>query len=202
MNPAKNSPPTTLLESASRGDHLAVSELMQRYLPGLKAFIRLRSGPLIRARESTEDLAQSVCREVLQNIDRFQYGSEAGFKHWLYTTAMRRIQNKHEYWKADKRDAARDVPLEGGASQSDNARLLQCYASLSTPSQNAVAREELSRIEAAFDKLSEDDREIITLSRLVGLSHAQIAEQTGRTEGAARTQLHRALIRLAEHLAE
>lgn len=195
-------PPRELLESASRGDDQAVDELLARYLPGLKAFIRLRSGPLIRARETADDLAQSVCREVLQNIERFQHGSEAGFKHWLYTTAMRRIQNKHDFWKAQKRDAARDVPIDARRSKSDPGALLDAYHTFSTPSRNLMAREELERIEESFDKLSDTDREIITLSRIVGLSHAEIAEKLGKSEGAARTQLHRALIRLAEFLGD
>lgn len=187
-----------LIEGASRRDPQAIEQLLQRYLPGLRAFIRLRSGPLVRARESADDLAQSVCREVLQHLDRFQHGSEAGFKHWLYTTALRRIQNKHDYWKAAKRDAARDVPLEGG-SEGDGA-LLGCYGTFATPSRQAIAQEELARIEAAFDRLTEEDREVITLARVVGLSHREIAERTGRTPGAARVHLHRALVRLADLL--
>ncbi len=171
-----------------------VEVLLARYLPGLRAFIRLRSGPLVRAREESEDLAQSVCREILQNAARFQHGDEVGFKHWLFTTALRRIQNRHDYWKAQKRDAARDVPLHGQDSSRD---LLGCYRNFTTPSQNAMAEEEAKRIEEAFDRLAEEDREVITLSRIVGLSHREIGERTARTEGAARVHLHRALVRLA-----
>lgn len=191
-----------LLESASQGDENAVEALLRRYLPGLRAFIRLRSGPLVRARESSEDLAQSVCREVLQHIDRFQHGNETGFKHWLFTTAMRRIQNKHEYWKAQKRDAARDVPLDGGRSDGGNEALLTAYRTFSSPSQHAMANEELERIEAAFDELGDDEREVIALARIVGLSHKEIGEKMGKSEGAARVALHRALIKLAERLDE
>lgn len=186
-----------LKANESGSDPRAVEALLARYLPGLRAFIRLRSGPLVRAREESEDLAQSVCREILQNADRFQHGDEIGFRHWLFTTALRRIQNRHEYWKAQKRDAARDVPMLAPDSSGD---LLGCYRSFTTPSQNAMAEEEARRIEDAFDKLSEEDREVITLSRIVGLSHREIGERTNRTEGAARVHLHRALIRLAELL--
>jgi len=189
-----------LLESASQGDESAVETLLRRYLPGLRAFIRLRSGPLVRARESSEDLAQSVCREVLQHIDRFQHGNETGFKHWLFTTAMRRIQNKHEYWKAQKRDAARDVPIDAGRSEGMNEALLTCYRSFSSPSQHAMANEELERIERAFDALTDEEREVISLARIVGLSHREIGEKLGKSEGATRVALHRALIKLAERL--
>lgn len=37
---------------------------------------------------------------------------------------------------------------------------------------------------------------MITQARLLGLSHAEIADEMGRNEGAVRVLLHRALIRL------
>jgi type IV pilus assembly protein PilW len=76
--------------------------------------------------------------------------------------------------------------------------LLDCYRTFCTPSGVLQAREEVERIEAAFDALPDDYREVITLSRIVGLSHAEIAERSGRSEGATRTLLYRALGRLAE----
>jgi RNA polymerase sigma-70 factor (ECF subfamily) len=181
-----------LVRDASRGDKIAVDELLARYLPGLRAFIRLRAGPAIRARESSSDIAQSVCREVLQDIERFQHGGEVGFKNWLYTTALRKLQKRDEHWRAQKRERGREVD--------DEEQLLGAYRALSSPSRKAIAREEAQRLELAFDALNEDDREVITLARVVGLPHKQIAEQMGRTEQATRLLLHRALAKLAEKL--
>lgn len=181
-----------LVASASRGDRTAVEELLVRHLPGLRAFIRLRAGPLVRAQESASDLAQSVCREVLLNLSTFRYGGEAGFRRWLFTTALRTLQKKDEHWRAQKREAAR--------VQRDETALLEQYRSFSSPSNRAVAREELERIEGAFDELDEDEREVITLARVVGLAHKEIAEVMGRSEGATRVLLHRSLAHLAEVL--
>ena len=50
-------------------------------------------GPQLRAKESASDLVQSVCREVLGRLDRFQHGGEAGFRHWLYATALRKVRD-------------------------------------------------------------------------------------------------------------
>jgi RNA polymerase sigma factor (sigma-70 family) len=186
------SPVEALVADASRGDALAVDELLQRYLPGLRAFIRLRAGPLVRARESSSDIAQSVCREVLETIDTFRYGGEAGFKHWLYSTALRKLQKRDERWRAQKREAQREV--------ADDEALMGCYRALSTPSLKAAAREWLAQVESAFDELSEDDREVITLAKVCGLSHREIALRMERTEQATRLLLHRALAKLAEKL--
>jgi RNA polymerase sigma-70 factor (ECF subfamily) len=128
-------------------------------------------------------------------LDRFQFQGEANFKHWLYTTALRKIANRYEYYGADKRDPAKEVA--GSPSDADGP-VLECYRSFYTPSEHAMMREELSRVEQAFEKLPEDYREVIVLARVVGLSRAEIAEKMGRTEGAVRTLLSRALAELAE----
>ncbi|MCE9593709.1 MAG: sigma-70 family RNA polymerase sigma factor [Planctomycetes bacterium] len=181
-----------LIDSATRGETPAVDTLLERYLPGLRAFVRLRAGPAVRAHESASDITQSVCREVLQNLSTFKYGGEAGFKHWLYATALRKLQKRDEHWRTQKREAARVVV--------DEHALLEAYRSVSSPSGRAMAKEELARVEHAFDELGDDEREVITLARVVGLPHKEIAEAMGKTEGATRVLLHRALARLAEKL--
>ena len=186
-----------LAERTAAGDRDALEVLLQRYLPALRGFVRLRTGAVLRARESSSDLVQSVCREILTNMDRFQYRSETGFRQWLYATALRKIQNRVEYHQAQMRDPANEVNLQ---QNSDAGDLLDCYGSFCTPSRELMSREEIARIEAAFDQLPEDYREAIVLAKVVGLSRAEMAEKTGRTEGAVRTLLSRALSKLAEIL--
>ncbi len=191
-----------LVRHATQGDRPAVDQLLQRYLPGLRAFIRMRAGPMIRRRESESDLAQSVCREVLEHLDQFQYGDEVGVKRWLYTTALRKILHRYEYWGAEKRDAMRNLtPGISGVSASEVERQLEeQYRTFSTPSQHAMKREELERVERAFDELKDEQREVISLAHVVGMSRAEIAAQLGKSEGAVRTMPSRALAELAERL--
>jgi RNA polymerase sigma-70 factor (ECF subfamily) len=189
-----------LAAQAAQGDRVAVDALLGRYLPELRAFVRLRAGAVVRARESSSDIVQSVCREVLQHIDRFQFPSEPAFKQWLYTTALRKILNRQEYYLAQKRDALREGPLN--IEQSSQEQLLACYHSFSTPSRQAMLREEIERIERAFESLPDEYREVITLAHIVGLSRAEIAQQMGKSEGAIRVLLHRALAKVSSLLAE
>ena len=60
----------------------------------------------------------------------------------------------------------------------------------------------MRRIESAFDQLSETQRQVISLHRIAGLSHPAIAQELGKTPGAVRTILSRALARLSELLDE
>lgn len=196
--PPQDADPEALVERAAAGDREALEALLEEHLPGLRGFVRLRTGEVLRRRESSSDLVQSVCREILTHMDRFQYRSEAGFRQWLYATALRKIQNRVEYHRAQKRDPAQ----ERAASENSDDDLLSCYGSFCTPSQELMSQEEVRRIEAAFDELPDDYREAIVMAKVVGLSRAEMAAELGKSEGAVRTLLSRALSRLAEVLDE
>jgi RNA polymerase sigma-70 factor, ECF subfamily len=175
-----------LVARAAQGDLAAVEVLLQRHLAALRAYVRLRSGPSLRAKEATCDIVQSVCRDVLGNLERFQYPGESAFRAWLFLTAQRKIADKAEYWGAQKRDVGREVPLD------------DVYRTLGSPSAEAMGREALERIESAFDELPEDHREVILLSRVVGLPRDEVAARLGRSEAGVRNLLSRALADLAE----
>ena len=155
--------------------------------------------PALRAKESCSDVVQSVCCEVVQKLDQYEYRGESTFRSWLFRTALNKIIDRQRYWLAERRDPGREV----SPAASDGAReLLDGYATLSTPSRAVAGLEDVARIEAAFDRLPEHYREVVVLSRIVGLSHREIAERLGKTELATRTILRRALVRLAGLLDE
>jgi RNA polymerase sigma factor (sigma-70 family) len=186
-----------LVDRASHGDPAAVDELLATNLPALRAFVRLRMGAGLRAKESSSDLVQSVCREVLQNFERFQFPGAENFRRWLFTTALRVVKNKAKFWQREKRDAGREVRRPKISGSQSGASFSDCYRSLVTPLRDAVAKEEVERFEAVFGVLPEDYQEVISLSRVVGLSHKEIAHHMARSEAAVRQLLHRALAALA-----
>ena len=170
-----------------------VERLVARQLPALRAFVRLRMGRELRAREESCDIVQSVTCEVLKHADRFQHGGEDGFREWLFTTAHRKIVNRLEHWRADKRSPQHEA----------QDQLPEELASVGvSPSRHASVREELHAIEGAFDTLSDEQREVVTMSRLLGMSHAAIAYRLGKNEVAIRKVLSRGLARLATALAD
>jgi RNA polymerase sigma factor (sigma-70 family) len=78
--------------------------------------------------------------------------------------------------------------------------ILPSYRAVSTPSRRVAAAEEIERLERIFDRLSDDHREVILLSRVLGLPGRDVAEQMGRTETATRSLLLRALAALADEI--
>ncbi len=184
-----------LTQRACRGDRGALEHLLEHYLPQVRAYVRLRAGAALRAHESASDLVQSACREVLENASAFRFPGETAFRQWLFTTALRKIQHRQDYYRAAKRDQARVVP--GNTSRSDDLALIDSYKQFSSPSGHVALREQIERVEKAFDVLTDEQREVVTLAHIVGLSRAEIAAQLGKTEGAVRVILHRALAKLS-----
>ncbi len=172
----------------------AIEALLERHLPALRAFVRLRTAKAIRDRESQSDLLQSICRELLEGEARFDYQGEAQFRNWLYTAALRKLTERDRYHRAQARDVAREVRMQAGADSA--AAVVDLYATVTTPSVHAASAEEMARIEAAFERLPEQQREVITLARIVGLPHKDIATQLGLSEANCRQLLRRGLVRL------
>lgn len=192
------SQPTEALVAAASHDKQAVEALLVRHLPQLQGWLRLRMGPMLRSRETPEDLVQSVAREVLDGIADFEWRGEPAFRHWLYTKAQHKLIDRARFVGAERRSPARERELPEQASQ----ELLGCYGNLCTPSRDAQSAEEIARIERAFAELPEDYQEAITLQRLCGMDYAEIAQRMQRSEGAARNLVHRGLSRLALRLGE
>lgn len=191
-----------LVAAAQRREEGALDALVHGLLDDLRAFVRLKLEPPLRARESCSDIVQSVCREVVEDLGGFADRGPGSFRAWLFTAALNKIRQRHHYWQAQKRNVAREVT--GGTAGSGVSTDL--YASLcsleGSPSEHAIAREQAERIERAMDKLSPDQRDVLLRYRIVGQSHREIAEETGRTEVAVRSLLSRASVRLLAALEE
>lgn len=161
--------------------------LLVRYLPRLRAFVRVHTNATVRQHESCSDLVQSVCRELLAGAGAFRYQGEGPFRSWLFRTALNKILERTRFLTAQKRDVRR----EKTQSAIDYGTLPGLGP---TASQVAAASELGDRMERAFDELADDQRHVIALSRIVGLSHAEIAADMDRSEGAVRVLLSRALV--------
>ncbi len=178
-----------LYERATRGDPIALDALLEQYLPRLHAFVSTRLGGELRAREGSLDVVQSVCRELLDARDHFDFAGEDRFRAWLFTAALNKVRERHRRLHAARRDARREVGEDG-------LDLDLLALTFTTPSQAAIGAETGRAIRAALDDLSEDHREVITLARIARLPHPVIAELMDRSEVATRQLLSRAMVQL------
>jgi len=192
-SPPEMPDPTELYAAASRGEPGAFDLLLERYLPVLHAFVRIRLGPELRRREASMDVVQSVCRQVFAAREVFDFRGEECFRAWLFSSALNKIREKHRFHQLDKRDLSREVH----DIEPDGMQLL---SSLVTPSQEAMGKETAAALAQALAALPEEHREVISLARIVGLPHRVIAEVMDRSEAAVRQLLGRALVRVTREL--
>lgn len=181
-----------LISAAQAGDSGAMEQLLSANLENLRSFIHRRLGNKLRARETTQDLAQSVCREVLSDLGGFEYRGAGSFESWLMVRAENKIRNRAAYWGRERRDLEREE--RGG--QADMERL----SSFATPSRHMSTKERLEELETAFSALPADYQQVVLLARVDGLGHAEVAEEMGRTVNSVQKLLHRALGQLAAAL--
>tara|TARA_R110002073_G_scaffold1425_1_gene9915 strand:+ start:317 stop:916 length:600 start_codon:yes stop_codon:yes gene_type:complete len=184
-------------QSASSRANL--EQLFARNLPLLIAYLRARVGSALTARESIHDLAQSVCREVLQDREVLTFRNDESFRAYLFLQASRKIIDRSRYHGMAMRDPEREAGRIGHPEAGD---LLADCVELLTPSRAYAARDELDRVEAAIRKLPPNQSEAVMLSRIGGISYPEIARQLGVSVGAVRSLAARGLAQLAASLGE
>jgi RNA polymerase sigma factor (sigma-70 family) len=186
-----------MVARAGSRDDTAVAGLLARFLPDVERYVRQQMGRALQARESPSDLVQSACREVLEGLagGRFEYRGESEFRSWLFTTALRKVQQRGRFHAAERRSAAAEIAATASRAE-------QLFCTLRTPSRSAADREDRRRFAAAFAQLDDQQQNVIVWVHLDGQSHREVAQRLGVSEGNSRVMLARALSRLARLAAE
>jgi RNA polymerase sigma-70 factor (ECF subfamily) len=168
-------PLSDLLRDARTGDGEAVAEICTLFYPKVLTYMRYRVDAA-----SADDLAGEVFLRVLRHIGE-QKGS---FVAWLYRIAANVVVDHVRSQAARKEKDLRE----------DTADTVDATATLP-----GVSDRRMDLAQAVAD-LTDDQRELITLKFIEGLSNAEIAEATGRSAEAVRALQFRALIALREIL--
>lgn len=173
-----------------RVDRDFLQRFLVEHLQKVRAFVRLRMPAELRRRESESDVVQVACLQVLDRATGVEFRGERALVNWLFGAVDNAVRDMLKGQRAERRNPAREV-------RDPATSLLESYATFCTPSRILAAKEDVERIEVAMDTLSDAQREVVMLSCLVGLSHDEIAAQTGMSKDSVRTHLHRGLARLA-----
>ncbi len=190
----EDDPTKSLAQRASQGDAACIDDLLVRYLPQLRQFIRAQVDAQQRLQESVSDLVQSTCRELVAAGPDFEWQGEARFRSWLFTAALNKIRMRLRTLGAQKR-------RPGGHRQGlDGDEITDGAAAANSPSRVAIGHETAAQLERALDALAPDFREVIALARLAELPHAEVARIMDRSETAVRSLLARAMVALTNEL--
>jgi RNA polymerase sigma-70 factor (ECF subfamily) len=192
-----------LLMLAKAGDGAALGRLLERYRNYMGLLVRLQVGRRLRRKVDVEDLLQEVWLEIHRKIATFRGSSEREFLMWVRRMIGSILANQVRHFLGTKcRDLRLERALVDELDQSSRALNPSLIAPQSTPSQQAVRREQAVILADALQGLPEDYREVIILRQLEGLSFPDVARRLGRTEDSVKNVWLRALARLRRTLEE
>ncbi len=172
----------TLLERIAGGDSKALRECMDSY-GGLVWSLALRMSP---DRAEAEDAVQEIFTELWRNASSYA-PDKSPEKVYIAMIARRRLIDR---WRSRSRRLETE-PLPD----------TEIFHEQHTEAAPAVSVE-LSQVMAVIAKLDPEQREVIELGVVKGLTHSEIARETGRPLGTVKTQMRRGLIKVRESIGD
>jgi RNA polymerase sigma-70 factor (ECF subfamily) len=158
---------------AQAGDEEAMRFLYLRFADNVYGYVC----SLVRDEHDAEDVTQQIFMKLLTSLARYE-PSGVPFSAWILRVAHNAA--------IDHLRGRRAIPCEHVRSPDEPAP--------------ESGRERWHDLRAALDALPHDQREVVTMRLIIGLSPGEIADRIGRTEDAVHALQHRGRRRLREEL--
>jgi RNA polymerase sigma-70 factor (ECF subfamily) len=192
-----------LLEQAQAGDSSALGRLLELYRNYLALLARLQIDRRLQAKVDASDLVQETFLKAHRHFAQFRGHTEEELVNWLRQILANNLANLVRHYLGRQR---RDVRLERqlAAELDGSSRLLDSglLAAQSSPSQEAVRREQAVLLADALKRLPPDYREVLILRHLQGLTFPEVAQRMERTPDSVQKLWIRALARLRRSLGD
>jgi RNA polymerase sigma factor (sigma-70 family) len=202
-----------LIMQAQQGDRAATDALLEVIRPWLWRAAHGFADPE-RPDESTADLAQAAWLRVWESLGQFRGPGDgetgeaqtlAMFRAWVLQIVRRLGMNAVRDRQAEHRRPPGRLQRLDAAPAGDSTtawgRDLP-HAADPSPSARVEADEQAERIRTALDRLDDEDRQIVRLRFLEGMSLRQIATRLGRNHEHVRRRFHAALRLLERELGD
>lgn len=171
--------PKNLIEKARLGDNDAFGKLYEHYYLPVFRYIYFR----IKKKEDTQDLVQTTFLKVYKSIGKYKnLGKEP--LSFFFTVARNTV--------IDHFRKKRDLKLYEYTDIEENEDR--------NPENFAQKNEQAKIVNKAIQSLNEEQKEVVLLKFMAGLSNNEIAKQIGKSEDNVRQIQHRALKLLKEKL--
>jgi RNA polymerase sigma-70 factor (ECF subfamily) len=169
---------------AARRDPRRFETLYRKYVAQVYSFALYET----RDHHAAEDVTEQVFLRALRGLPDFtERAPDEGstFRAWLFRICRNTIANERRY---TRRHPVAALDLAADIAAPDD------------PESAAVTRDEIARAWRAVDSLPEERRQALVLRFVDEMSAREIGAVMGRSEGAVRVLIHRALRAVADDL--
>ena len=181
-----------LVERLRAGDESAFVTLVRQYQPRLLRLAETTVG----SRAVAEEVCQETWLAVVRGVDRFE--GRSSFKTWLFRILLNRARTS-----AGKEQRA-------GRPEEDVADRFDASGAWATPpvpwsdrvDDRLVAERLAARVHELLPSLPDQQRQVVLLRDVEGISAADASEVLGITDGHQRVLLHRGRARLRDLLSD
>jgi RNA polymerase sigma-70 factor (ECF subfamily) len=171
-----------LLARVAQGDQAAFATLYDQIAPRVLGLVRR----LLRDHAQSEEVTQEIFLEIWQTATRYD-SNKGGASTWIMTMAHRRAVDRVRASQAS-RDRDTKIGIRDYDAQYDNV------------SETVQTRVEHERVEKAMLRLTELQRQAVSLAYYGGYSHSEVATLLSVPIGTVKTRLRDGMIRLRDEL--
>jgi RNA polymerase sigma-70 factor (ECF subfamily) len=168
----------SVLDRIARGDQQAVRECIEEF-GGLVWAIARR---MTRSRADAEDAVQEIFVDVWRSAARFD-AAQGSEKVFIATIARRRLIDRIRRSKMN--------------SMMDSDEVLEDLR-FAEPGTEGEIRVDAEKAAAVVAQLRPDQRKVLRMGLLEGMTHSEIAKATGMPLGTVKTQMRRGLIQVRQ----
>lgn len=169
----------TLVARCAAGDELACADLVEQH----QRLVFQLAYHLLGSRDEALDLSQDVFFRVFRTLHQFRGQSQ--LRTWIYRIVVNQARNRQRWWR--RRHRAHQVSLDEHVESHGHPAAKQ-----GSPDRELQRKELAERLWRALDGLPFDQRTVVVLREMDGLSYDEIAFSLGVTLGTVKSRLTRA----------
>jgi RNA polymerase sigma-70 factor, ECF subfamily len=175
---------------------------LNRFRPYLLMLARLQLGDVLQSKLDESDIVQQTLLEAHHSLTAFRGNSCGEMAAWLRQILARNMADEVKRFRRGKRDVRVEMSLQAALNESTIRVQRWLAAGDHSPSQQAMANEQLLAVAAALLKLPDDQRRAVELRQLQDLSFAEVAQRLGRSESAVASLFRRGIKNLRQSMDE
>lgn len=184
LEPDDGTPDEAALVAAAQRDPRNFGPLYELYVDRIYRYAYRRVG----THHEAEDITAQTFQQALQALPAYQWRG-LPFGAWLFRIAGNIINRRGR--TSGREVAVEDVTVFSGYEETDD-----------DPADHAWRAEEASDLAGLVSKLPTDQQRVLVLKFSHGMKNREIGDLMGRSEGAIKQLVHRALVTLRATMAE